>query len=143
VQHPDALAKLMTTVECRGGNTQIARVLGHVQKELAGGSVNAVIYMGDACEENVDQLCRLAGEIGLHGTPLFLFQEGDDGVAQAAFVEMARLTRGAHFKLDSSSAARLRELLAAVAVYATGGAGALEDYARKSSTARALLKKLG
>jgi hypothetical protein len=143
VQNPEQLAKLMTTVDCRGGNTQIGRVLKHVQKELAAGSVNAVIYMGDACEENVDHLCQLAGEIGLLGTPLFVFQEGSDAAARQAFVEMARLTRGAHVQLDASSAARLRELLAAVAVYATGGARALEDYARKSSSARTLLEKLG
>lgn len=142
VQNPEALARLMTTVECRGGNTQIARALKHVQKEQAAGSVNAVIFMGDACEENVDALCQAAGEIGLLGTPLFLFQDGNDGAAQKAFEEMARLSRGAYFKLDASSAARLRELLAAVAVYATGGAQALEDYAKKNSSAQALLKKL-
>ena len=142
VQQPESLAKLMTTVDCRGGNTQIARTLKHVQKEIAAGSVNAVIYMGDACEENVDELCQAAGEIGMMGTPLFMFQDGDDATAQRAFEEMARLTRGAYFKLDASSAARLRELLAAVAVYATGGAQALEDFAKKSSAAQALLKKL-
>lgn len=143
VQDTKSLANLMTTVDCRGGNTQIARVLRHVQKEVAGGGVNAVIYIGDACEENVDALCQLAGEIGLLGTPLFMFQEGDDTAAQKAFTEMARLTKGAYFKLDAASAARLRELLAAVAVYATGGAGALEDYAKKSRAARTLLEKLG
>jgi hypothetical protein len=143
VQNPQALAKLMTTVDCRGGNTQISRVLKHVQNELRDGSVNAVIYIGDACEENVDGLCQLAGEIGLLGTPLFMFQEGDDAAAQKAFAEMARLTRGAYLKLDQSSAARLRELLAAVAVYAAGGSKALKDYARNNSSARALLEKLG
>lgn len=142
VQKPEALAKLMTTVECRGGNTQIGRTLKHVKREIAAGPVNAVIFMGDACEEGVDSLCQAAGEIGLLGTPLFMFQEGGDKSAERAFTEMARLTRGAYMKLDDSAAAKLRELLSAVAVYATGGAMALEDYAKKNTAAKALLQQL-
>ena len=64
VSQPKALAKLMTTVDCRGGHTQIGRTLAHIKKEISSTKVNAVVYVGDAMEENIDVLCQAAGEIG-------------------------------------------------------------------------------
>jgi len=143
VSNPTALAKLMTTVDCRGGNTQIGRALAHIKKEMRTTKVNAVIYVGDAMEENVDVLCQAAGEIGLQGTPIFTFQEGNDGNAARAFQEMAKLSRGAYFKLNESSAHMLRELLSAVAVYAAGGRTALENHAKtKGGNSTLLLGQL-
>jgi len=143
VSNPTALAKLMTTVDCRGGNTQIGRALSHVKKELRSTKVNAVIYVGDAMEENIDALCQAAGEIGLQGTPIFTFQEGNDGNAARAFQEMAKLSRGAYFKLNESSAHMLRDLLSAVAVYAAGGRAALENHAKaKGGNSTLLLRQL-
>jgi hypothetical protein len=140
VTDPESLAKLMTKVDCRGGNTQIGRILTHVKSESAKAKVNAVIFVGDACEENIDSLCQEAGEIGLLGVPIFMFQEGSDGSAEKAFREIAKLTRGAYFRLDAGSPKVLAELLAAVAAYASGGKKALE--AKGSGTARALLQQL-
>ena len=143
VSNPTALAKLMTTVDCRGGNTQIGKALSHVKKELRTTKVNAVIYVGDAMEENIDTLCQAAGEIGLQGTPIFTFQEGNDGNAARAFQEMAKLSRGAYFKLNESSAHMLRDLLSAVAVYAAGGRAALENHAKaKGGNSTLLLRQL-
>ena len=134
------LAALMSRVECRGGYTQIGRVLGHVLKEAGRGRVSAVVHVGDACEENVDVLAAKAGEIGLLGIPVFMFQEGTDPDAARAFGEIARLTGGAHCRFDEGSAARLRDLLSAVAVYAAGGRPALE--ASGSAGARLLLESM-
>jgi hypothetical protein len=143
VSEPKALAKLMTTVDCRGGNTQIARALSHVRKQTKSTKVNAVIYVGDAMEENIDHLCQIAGEIGLSGTPIFAFQEGDDLNAARAFKEMAKLSRGAYFKLNEQSASMLRDLLSAVAVYAAGGKVALENHAKsKGGHSGVLLSQL-
>jgi hypothetical protein len=140
VADPEALASLMTKVDCRGGNTQIGRVLSHVKQEVSRQKVNAVVYVGDACEENVDGLCQSAGEIGLLGVPFFMFQEGTDATAERAFKEISKLTRGAYFRLDAGSPKILAELLGAVAAYASGGKQALE--AQSSSTARALLQQM-
>jgi hypothetical protein len=140
VADPAALANLMTKVDCRGGNTQISRVLSHVKTEGGKAKVNAVIYVGDACEENVDALCQSAGEVGLLGVPLFMFQEGTDPTAERAFREIAKLTRGAYFRLDSASPKVLAELLGAVAAYATGGKLALQS--KSGEAARALLQQL-
>ena len=139
IGNPTALAKLMTTVDCRGGNTQIGRVLSHVKKELRKTKVNAVVYVGDAMEENIDALCQSAGEIGLQGTPIFTFQEGNDIGAERCFREMARLSKGAYFKLNASSANALRELLSAVAVYAAGGRTALENLVKDRGGSSSLL----
>ncbi len=142
VSDPEALARLMTKVDCRGGNTQIARVLKHIRRETGKQAVNAVVYVGDAMEENIDQLCQMAGEIGLLGAPMFMFQEGGDMLAERAFREIARLTHGAYCRFDRSSARQLRELLSAVAVYAAGGRKALMDYAGKSGEGRLLLEQM-
>lgn len=140
VNAPEALAKLMTRVDCRGGNTQIGRVLSHVKREANTAKISAVVYVGDAFEEPVDSVCRTAGEIGLLGLPVFMFQEGADGVAERAFREIARLTRGAYFKLDKSAPRILADLLSAVAAYASGGRPALEK--KGGTAARALLRQM-
>jgi hypothetical protein len=143
VSEPKALAKLMTTVDCRGGNTQIGRALAHVKNEINKHRVNAVIYVGDAMEENVDTLCQSAGEIGLRGTPIFAFQEGDNRAAETAFKEMAKLSRGAYLKLNEQSAHMLRDLLSAVAVYAAGGRTALLAHAKsKGGNSHLLLQQM-
>jgi hypothetical protein len=140
VGDPDALAKLMSSVACQGGFTQIRKVLAHARREAEKTKVNAVIYVGDCMEEDIDALSAQAGELGLLGVPMFLFQEGHEPKAMRAFKEIARLTRGAYCPFDAGSARQLRELLAAVAVYATGGRKALE--ATKSDAAVRLLEQL-
>lgn len=137
VSKPAALARLMQGVECRGGYTQIGKVLAHLKREAAQSKINAAIFVGDAMEENVDALCAAAGEIGLIGVPVFMFQDGGHTGVEGAFREIARLTGGAYFRLDASSARMLGLLLSAVAVYAAGGRPALE--ARRDSEGAALL----
>lgn len=140
---PAALARLMTTVRCHGGLTQIGRVLAHARGECAERRVQALIYVGDCMEEDVDDLCGKAGELALLGCPVFLFQEGGDPRAAQSFAEIARITRGAHCRFDAGSARQLRELLAAVAVYAAGGRPALEALTQRGQGgARLLLEQM-
>ncbi|MFN4143205.1 VWA domain-containing protein [Aestuariivirga sp.] len=139
-----SLARLMAGIRCMGGQTQILRVLKHLRGEAGAGKVNACVYVGDAMEEPIDALAHVAGEIGLLGLPVFMFQEGHDPAAEAGFREIARLTRGAYFRFGSDSARILRELLTAVAVYAAGGYKALADHsAAKGGAATLLLRQLG
>jgi hypothetical protein len=125
------LHRVMRAVSCIGGETQIERILGYALSETGNQRVNALVFVGDAMEENVDRLCRLAGELGLNGVPIFLFHEGADPVAGRAFQQMAKLSRGAYLRFDLASAGRLKELLAAVAVYAAGGYRALAAYGER------------
>jgi hypothetical protein len=121
-----ALKRLMTDISCQGGHTQIGKVLGHALKQTAIQKVDALVYIGDAMEETLQDLAGKAGNLGLRGVPVFVFQEGGDAVAESAFKEIARLSKGAWFRFDRNSAATLAKLLSAVAVFATGGVKALE-----------------
>ncbi len=132
VSDPEALAGLMRQVSCQGGLTQLGRVIGHASAEARARKINALVYVGDAMEEAIDPLCAKAGELGLLGVPVFLFQEGHDPLATTAFREIARLTKGATCRFDAGSAAQLRALLTAVAVYASGGRKALQALSRRS-----------
>jgi hypothetical protein len=143
VSDPDALARLMTTVTCQGGYTQIRKVLSHARQEAEKRRINALVYVGDCMEEDVDDLCGRAGELALLGIPAFLFQEGYDAKAERTFREIARLTRGAYCRFDAGSAAQLRDLLSAVAVYAAGGRAALERLGRdRHGSAQLLLEQM-
>ena len=139
VSDPDALARLMRGVACEGGLTQIGKVLTHALDESRRRKVNALVYVGDSMEEDVDRLCARAGELGLLGVPVFVFQEGGDETAARAFREIARLTKGAFCRFDPGSARQLRDLLTAVAVYAAGGRKALLALSGKSEGAGARL----
>jgi hypothetical protein len=143
VSQPERLAALMEKIDCRGGHTQIGRILKHARKEADGRTVQAVVFVGDAMEEPIDDLCAAAGELGLLGVPVFMFQEGSEPVAEAAFREIARLSRGAYCRFAPGAAHELAELLRAAAAYAAGGMKALADLsARKSSGAQLLLRQM-
>jgi hypothetical protein len=135
-----ALRDLMVKIDCRGGQTQIAKVLSHTRREAERKPLAALVYVGDAMEENVDHLCKLAGELGLLGVKAFMFHEGNDGTARQAFKEIARLTGGVYLPFDARSSAELKALLSAVATYAAGGLKALAD--AKSPAARRLLSDM-
>jgi hypothetical protein len=139
----DKLAALMARIDCRGGHTQIGKVLSHARKEYRRQPVQALVFVGDAMEEQLDDLCAAAGELGLLGVPAFMFQEGHDAVAENAYREIARLSRGAYCRFDAGAAHELRELLRAVAAYAAGGRKALADMAaRRLASAQMLLAQL-
>lgn len=140
VDDTDRLKDLMSRIDCRGGHTQIGKVLAHALKETETQKIDALVYIGDAMEEEIDDLAGHAGKLGLKGVPVFLFQEGYDAGAETAFKEIARLTRGAWFRFDRSAAATLARLLSAVAIYASGGYPALE--ARGTEEDRLLIQNM-
>jgi hypothetical protein len=139
VADSDKLATLMSRIDCQGGHTQIGRVLSHAKQENERQRVQALVYVGDAMEEGIDDLCAAAGELGLRSLPVFMFQEGHDAVAENAYREIARLSGGAWCRFDTGAADQLRELLRAVAAYAAGGRQALADLSAKRSRGAQLL----
>jgi hypothetical protein len=142
ISDSDQLAKLMSKIDCRGGNTQIGKVLAESRREAVASGVRAVVFVGDAMEEPIDQLCAKAGELGLLRVPVFMFQEGHDEVAEQAFREIARLTGGAWCRFDPGAAAQLRELLRAAAAYAAGGREALLRLSKTTGGAARLLGQM-
>lgn len=142
IASPEKLAALMGKIDCRGGHTQIGRVLSDARREAVANGIRAVIFVGDAMEEDADALCATAGELGLLKVPVFVFQEGHDGRAEQTFREIARLSGGAWCRFDPGAAAQLRDLLRAVAAYASGGRDALAKLSRSASGAAALLQQM-
>ena len=82
-----------------------AKVLAHARRENDGDKIGALVFVGDAMEESLDDLCAGAGELGLRSVPAFMFQEGYDPVCEQAFREVARLTRGAYCRFAPGAAA--------------------------------------
>jgi len=137
------LKRRMTAVRCLGGHTQIEKVLRHTLEESARKRVNALVFVGDCMEEDVDKLCQIAGELGIHGVPAFMFHEGGETTAKSAFKQIARLTNGAYCPFDAGSAQQLRDLLSAVAVYAAGGRRALENFSKnRGETVKLLTRQM-
>jgi hypothetical protein len=140
VRNGTELLSLMTRITVAGGHTQIRKVLAHARDETRRAPVQAVVFVGDAMEEDVDDLCRVAGELGLLKLPCFMFQEGQTNDVELAFREIARLSGGAFCRFDAGAAHQLRALLQAVAAYAAGGRKALAALeARGGGGARLLL----
>jgi len=119
------LTRVMTGIMCRAGHTQLRKVLVHAQKEAKMLKVGALVFIGDALEEDEDELIPEARELRRLGVPAFMFQEGHDRQVEQAFREISRVTHGAYCRFDPGAARQLAELLRAVAAYAVGGTAAL------------------
>lgn len=132
----------MSGVRCLGGHTQINRVLDHAIKEHKTKRLRAVVFVGDALEEEADHLCHQAGQLGVLNIPLFMFQEGSDPRVKSAYQQMAELSGGAYSPFNLQSAGELRDLLSAVAVFAAGGKSALKRLTRRSAPAALLTQQL-
>ena len=138
------LLSLMRTVHCSAGETQIGKVLQHAINQTKHTKLNALVYVGDSMEEDIDKLGKKAGELGLYGVPAFMFQEGKDYITNYAYKEIAKLSGGACVSFDSGSVEILRELLTAVAVYAAGGRSELEKMAdRQGGEIKKLTQQIG
>jgi len=137
---PPDLLRRMTGVVCRGGLTQIQRVLAHALSEARAVRVKAAVFIGDACEEPNGQVVAAAGRLALFKVPFFVFQEGHDPMAARTFRDIARITGGAYAPFAPGSADQLRTLFGAVARYATRGRSGLREI--EHNLARDMLAQL-
>ena len=123
---PVYLTKAMSSIVCRAGYTQIRRVLLHCCQEALRSKINAVVFVGDACEESADSFSQPAADLGRLKVPVFMLQEGEDKNVERVFREISRLTNGAYLHFNAGAARQLAELLRAIATFAVGGVTALE-----------------
>ena len=143
LKNADQVVTMMRKVSCMAGATQINRVLKHAIAEARRTPVQALVFIGDCVEEDVDMLGSLAGQCGLLSMPVFVFQEGHNSQAEFAFQQIAKLSGGAHCQFNQSSSRMLGDLLNAVAAYAAGGRKALLQLQKQGSgQARALLQQM-
>jgi hypothetical protein len=129
VSSGEQLAQLMIWIDCQAGMTQIGRVLNHALRETERAPMQALVFIGDAMEEDLNELAALASKLGTQGVPLYLFQEGRDPVVRSAFRLLALKSGGAYFEFNPDkplAVVQLSEQLNAVARLAVGDAEALE-----------------
>jgi hypothetical protein len=132
------LAHNMSKVVCRVGYTQIAGTLRHALKMHRSTPIKAMVIVGDAAEhdggrqggeveqDRTEDVLALAHQLGRAGVPVFMFQEGANPKAKTAFEAIAKATKGAYAPFSDGSADQLRDLLKAVAVFATSGVEGLK-----------------
>jgi hypothetical protein len=136
VSSGDHLAELMNRIECEAGHTQIGRVLAHARREAEKTSVKALIFVGDAVEEQIEELAAMAGKLGTLGVPIFLFQEGRDPAVRKAFRLLALKSGGAYFEFNVSASRAIEQMsdqLNAIARLAVGDAEALQQIGAPTS----------
>jgi hypothetical protein len=136
------LTDLMRKIRCDAGRTQIHKILSHSLEEAKTRRV-VTVFVGDAMEENLDELVPIAGELGRLGSPVFMFHEEDvhKERVERDFRAIAKASGGPYAKFKAGAADQLRELLKLAAIFASGGIAALES--RKSgATAQLLLGQL-
>jgi len=133
---PAILSKSMLSLSCEVGGTQIGRLLNRAMVEpekLAG-----VVFIGDHCEENPDELASLAAQLGKKSIPIFVFHECADKdehslSAKPTFKRLAEASGGVYVEFKSDSGAVLKELMANVAAFSTGGMKSVERLALPST----------
>jgi len=110
---PRVLSESMRQLSCEAGATQIARLLhlALAEKEKIAG----VVFVGDQCEDDPDELRALAQTFGQRSIPLFVFHECSDWdqrslAAKPVFKEMAAASGGVYCEFKPDSGAVLREI---------------------------------
>jgi hypothetical protein len=129
VSSGDQLAHLMNRIECEAGCTQIGRLLTHALRETKKATVQALVFIGDAMEEEIEDLAAKAGNLGALGVPIFMFQEGRDPAVRKAFRLLALKSGGAYFEFNPNTSRAIKQLsdrLNAIARLAVGDAEAMQ-----------------
>ncbi len=141
--NPAALRDRAAAISCRAGAT---RLLPMLSRSLAEAGVRVVVYIGDVFEESPARGGRLADAMGARGIRLIVLHDTADWLARRdaeVFQDLARRTGGCVLPFDATAPDRLREVLAAVAVYAVGGTDLLERKRADLPGAALLLSHLG
>jgi hypothetical protein len=140
--NPGTLRDRAAAVRCLSGRTRMLPILA---RAIAAPGVRVVTYIGDVFEESPQRGRKLADEIGRRGIKLFVLHDVADWNARRdaeLFLDLARRTGGCVLPFDAAAPDRLRELLAAIAVYAVGGTQLLEKQRQTLPAAALLLRHL-
>jgi hypothetical protein len=118
-----AVCRSMLSLGCITGYTQIGEILRLAESEAE--PVSAVIFIGDTCEEDGEELAALARRLRRKRIPVYVFHERDrDGKLDAREIleAIAKASGGVYCPFGAESAAALRELLSTVAAFSAAGA---------------------
>jgi hypothetical protein len=142
----DAVCRAMLNLSTATGTTKIGRILRLAADEQ--GPVSGVVYIGDHCEEDADELADLAGQLGEKHIPVFVFHEcADDDDrwrgAKPVFRAIAAESGGAYCPFGTESVEALREMLSTVAAFSAAGDRGLRQLGQATTPeARQLQKRL-
>jgi len=139
---PKTLRDRAAGITCIAGMTRLLPILS---RALSNPGVRVVVYIGDVFEESPVRGRKLADAMGLKGIKLIVLHDTSDWNAKRdaeVFLDLARRTGGCVLPFDANAPARLRELLAAVAVYAVGGTEMLQEKQTELPGAVLLLEHL-
>jgi hypothetical protein len=139
---PTRLRDRAAGVSCLAGMTRLLPILS---RALSNPGVRVVTYIGDVFEESPVRGRKLADAMGEKGIKLIVLHDTADWNSKRdaeVFLDLARRTGGCVLPFDANAPARLRELLAAVAVYAVGGSDLLEQKREELPGAVMLLEHL-
>ncbi len=139
---PNKLRDRAAGISCIAGTTRLLPILS---RAMSNAGVRVVIYIGDVFEELPVRGRKLADAMGLKGIKLIVLHDTADWNAKRdaeIFMDLARRTGGCVLPFDANAPARLRELLAAVAVYAVGGRDLLVQKQSELAAAPLLLEHL-
>jgi len=118
----DSVCRSLLSLSCKTGHTQIGRILRMADNEAGPLSV---VLIGDACEEDGDELAAIADRLGRKGVRVYVFHEcgrGGEWAAREIFEAIASASGGVYCPFGAGSAQALRELLSAVAAFGAAGA---------------------
>jgi hypothetical protein len=120
---PDVLSSAIRHLSCEAGMTQIARVL---RLALTEEGISGVVFIGDHCEDDPDEVAKLAAAFAQRSVPLFVFHECADHDersvrAKPVFKRMAEVSGGVYCEFKPDSGLVLRELLSSVAAFSVAG----------------------
>ena len=129
---PNIIGRSLAKLSCEAGKTQIARLLRVVLTERE--KLSGVVFVGDHCEDNPDELIGLAQALRAKSIPVFVFHECSDQderslLAKPIFAQLAKWSGGIYLEFKPDSGAVLREVLSSVAAFSVGGAEAVRRVA--------------
>jgi hypothetical protein len=140
--NPAILRDRAAGIACRAGTTRLLPILAHA---LATPGVRVVTYIGDVFEESPGRGRKLADAMGARNISLIVLHDTADRLARRdaeLFGDLARRTGGCVLAFDANAPDRLRDLLAAVGVYAVGGTELLEHKRAELPAAELLLRQI-
>jgi hypothetical protein len=133
----EKVCKEITSVNVRGGETQILDCLKMIVDKPKGIQTDSVIFIGDHYEEYTTQL-KLGEIVALmkeNNINVYTFQDSNDEDAAAKYKELAEGTGGSFAKLGEELS--LKDMMAGVALKTVGGSTALRRL--QNASARKLL----
>jgi hypothetical protein len=132
------LARLMSAVSCRGGNTQIPRMLRHVLDEHKRQALQGFVYVGDCFEHRRSELTSLTTEMCQAKIRAFIFHEGMED--REDFTWLAEQTDGFVAPFDRSAVDRIKQMFGQIAQLAIGRAK-IDDVKRLAASQLRLTHK--